>query len=298
MITHEELSIKFKLLENYDNLEQLISIDEVTFIYRNINELGVAILVDQDLVIFEKSSNIQFYTKKLNLVNYLILSSHGATPWNHFAMICSNFLDKGDKNKRREIIKVQPLSWWNEWISLLGNVQVSKKIYDILGEMVCFKILLENGIEALWSGIESSSSHDISSVPCDYEVKSTITKYKTEITISSQYQLSNFDKELKLLFCRFEKSPIGISISSVYDELVQIGIAPCTLDASLKKYDLYKGSSLFNETYTILEILEFKINENFPKITNESFKNNKIPINIVHLQYSIDLAGLEFSLLQ
>ena len=64
-------------------------------------------------------------------------------------------------------------------------------------------------------------------------------------------------------------------------------------------YTLVKKSSFFNElwykkTYKVLEIRKYNIDDRFPKIVSNNFKDNKIPENIINIKYVIDLDGIEY----
>lgn len=46
------------------------------------------------------------------------------------------------------------------------------------------------------------------------------------------------------------------------------------------------------EKYVILEVLKYSVDESFPKITPEMFKNETIPPGIKQLSYDVDLSLL------
>ena len=45
----------------------------------------------------------------------------------------------------------------------------------------------------------------------------------------------------------------------------------------------------------MLEKRIYEVNDEFPKITNTSFKENHIPDSIIQITYTIDLDGLNYT---
>ena len=134
------------------------------------------------------------------------------------------------------------------------------------------------------------ASHDIELPQYSIEVKSTTEKYNAEIHVNSQYQLeNNTERPLKLIFVRLEKSQIGYSIKDVIERL------------KTKNYDINSltrieniGTSSINEKYRILEARLYNIDDNFPKITLKSLKNDELPNGIVKIEYIVDLDDIDY----
>lgn len=55
-----------------------------------------------------------------------------------------------------------------------------------------------------------------------------------------------------------------------------------------------KGSSARNKKYKLHEARKYKIDKDFPSITVNNFKGDKIPEGIVKIVYDVDLNGLEY----
>ena len=105
----------------------------------------------------------------------------------------------------------------------------------------------------------------------------------------------NSNTPVYLYFIRLEKSDnLGISINDVRDSLVQKGYDKKLIEEQLKKLDYEYGLSSRNEKYKVLETRRYLIDENFPKISTESFKNNKIPDSIIHITYTVDLTNVKY----
>ncbi len=60
---------------------------------------------------------------------------------------------------------------------------------------------------------------------------------------------------------------------------------------SLKKLQLPKGSPERNEFYRALELKEYPITDDFPRVTPESFVNGCIPPGVTDFKYSINLSN-------
>ena len=78
------------------------------------------------------------------------------------------------------------------------------------------------------------------------------------------------------------------------DRLCSIGFDKNSIESQLTISGFENGRSIRNKKYRIIEKRKYKINDNFPKITNESFKDNKFPKSIVKINYTIDLDGIEY----
>lgn len=283
-----------------NNAIQLTKLDEMfpAWVVRFDDWYGVGIPFIEDMLISEKFFNVRLISRKLIIGNkeqtLLLLTSTVEALRIEFASICAQFVYPGVNGIERLSIVEDPVSWWKRWRELLGNSVVDKPVYSILGEMLALEQI--SGIEDFpkWSAL-TQSTHDIEADNCSYEVKSTINRYDAKVTINSQYQLSiPRDKRLKLIFCRFEMSPIGISISDMVQRLVVKGYEREQLEKGLEKYNLEKGCSARLEKYKLLEMRMYNVDAAFPIITSESFKDSKIPEGISQLTYTVELTGLGY----
>lgn len=259
------------------------------------NSNGVAIKVDNHIVVNEKFTNMRFFTRDYLIdgteTRLLLITSNISYLRNEFAKICRDFVELGPNNENRNLLTTEPLKWWKHMKELIGNANKNIPVYNIIAEMLCFNYLVERHEYVEWSG-PFGGSIDIATSSGYFEVKSTTKRYESVIQISGQFQLVT-DKPQHLLFCRMEKSSNGFSIDKLVDILIQNGIESDYIEERLEGLGLPKGSSSRQETFNLLECSSYKIDEDFPKITPESFKNNHIPKHIVQINYSIDLSGLE-----
>ncbi len=267
-------------------------------VIRSSDGYGVAVIYNDEKDVYEKFANSILYTQNLTIDGvenrYLILKCTLDSLRYEFATLCAQFVDPGQNGVDRINLLQSPLNWWEQWKELLGNTISNQRVYSIIAEMLVLYDLFKKDKSIEWSSI-NLGSHDIESDSCAYEVKSTLKKYDSTITINSQYQLNN-NKLLELYFCRLEKSKLGISINDIYYKLIQCGYSKEKLDKQLYHLGYEKGTSIRDEKYKVLEKRKYKVDNKFPKIVESSFKGNRIPDSVIHIIYTIDLEGLDYTL--
>ena len=256
---------------------------------------GVAIEVDKNIEVNEKFSKMNFFTKNYLIegkeIRLLAITSDVNHLRNEFAKICRDFVELGPNSETRNMLTIEPLKWWLHMKELLGNANRNMPVYSVIAEMMCFIYLLDHSGKVEWDG-PYKGSVDLISTYGYYEVKSTINRYKSIVQINGQYQLLG-DKSQRLLFCRLEKSPHGVSINDLSAKLVQMGVQEEYIEERLETLGIQKGSTARRESYKLLECSSYKVDQSFPRITPESFKNGQIPKHIEQISYSIDLTGLD-----
>lgn len=261
---------------------------------------GIGIPNISNQTISERFSSVRIWSQTMNIggeeKNLLLLSSEIEYLRYEFAAVCAEFTDPGGDGELRRILTANPTQWWEKWRSLLGNSVQNKLAYSVLGEMLIYKHLLMNGEAAKWSAIEKST-HDIETNSRSYEVKSTIKRYESSVTINSQYQLKKPADGLYLCFCRFEESLAGKSIEDMANEIAALGDSYDQINIALEKMGFEKGSSARNKKYKLHEARKYEVNEKFPQITTDSFVDGKMPDGIVKLVYEVDLNGLNYSVI-
>ena len=221
----------------------------------------------------------------------IILSIEGNEIVDSFAAFCGIFIDPGENGTQRKKIQDNPISWWNEWKELLGNKNIEERIYDTLGELIALYYYVKNEFDPEWNGPEGNS-YDIETKDFFVEVKSTVSKSKKEITISSNYQLYPY-KPLFILLCKFEPMVYeGYSIDNLLDNFKSIGYNTQLLNEKLKLKGFEENMSIRRKKYVLHEMLLYKVDDFFPKITKESFVGGSIPIGITGITYTVDLSGL------
>lgn len=258
---------------------------------------GVGIPVPEDKIVSEQFSNAKLHTKEIIIqgtaYNMLMLSSSVEELRMEFAAVCAHFADPGESGSERKSLADDPVAWWERWRNLLGNSIQNKPTYSVLGELMVFKYLFEQGENPDWKGTEGST-HDIELSERSFEVKSTISRYDLMVTINGQFQLLNRGKQLNLIFCRFEPSNLGISINSVVEDLVSAGVSRDRLNSQLAKMGLEIGSSARAEKFKLHEARSYTVDEGFPAITPYSFKGDRMPEAIKKITYKVDLSNIDY----
>jgi len=216
---------------------------------------------------------------------------------NEFGVICEHMVSVESGIAVRQALLADPLVWWERWRHLLGNALVDKHGYDVLAELLALETLVIGGCSCEWSG-PFGGVVDIRTPTTDYEVKSTISRYRSVINISGQFQLAaSSGKPLHLIHFRFEPVDEGLSIDLVCDRLVALGIDAAVLEGALQRLGMEAGCSARKETYNLLEALSYSVDDSFPRITPASFRGGVLPAGVVQFEYSVDLSGLKSKLL-
>lgn len=228
------------------------------------------------------------------VIKLLILECGTESVRREFAVFCAEFLNPGDDNSDRHALLADPFKWWRKWCELIGNSVHTKKPYQILGELLTLETLIQSGIQARWQGA-AGNTQDIDTDRFACEVKSSLNRYATQITISSKFQLDLHGKPLKLAFVRFEQSEGGDSLEQAVNRLTALGCDKSRLLGLMARQGVTLGNLAYTTSYNLLEMRFYDVNESFPFITDASFVVGHIPENIIQLNYTVDLTGLPYS---
>lgn len=277
-----------------------VSLEYPAWVLRFDGWYGVGIPYDNTNVVSEKFANAKLFTRHMVLgdenYNLLILASTEESLRMEFAAICAEYCEAGISGERRAKLINNPLNWWKSWRNLIGNAVRIKKVYSIISELLLLNHLKKKGFNPVWSG-SNGGTHDIEIAGKDYEVKSTLNRYDETITISSQFQMNTHQKKLSIVLFRLEPSSNGISINRLVDTLFDNDANRDQVEASLSNMGLEIGTSARETSYNLLEIREYEVDEKFPLLTLESFKENKLPTNIKQITYTLSLENLEYKAL-
>lgn len=267
----------------------------LAWVAKESDKYGVFIPYENSIDIYEVFSGIQLESTEVTISNknhrVLYLHSKNKALRLEFSMIAAHFVDPGPNGEARSALNLNPQDWVNNWSSLLGNSFRKKSVSSLLGELIILDHLYHTDKDVVWTG-KSKGTHDIESTTANYEVKSTILRYDSLISISSHHQLES-DLPLYLFFVRFEKSKSGVSLSKVLDSLLSNGYSTEIIDI-VTKFGYSELKSEYKETYKVLEIRKYVIDENFPKILMEDLQELDKSNCIVKVQYTIDLNGLQY----
>lgn len=267
------------------------------YVIRISDGYGVAIEASPELEVAEKFNSCRFHTGYISigdeLKNYLILRSAFEEFRYEFAAFCAEFVSPGENGESRKTLLENPHAWWAKWKELVGNINQDQRVYNVIAEMMVLEHKLRTDANAEWAATRMSS-HDIECIDESCEVKSTVKRYGAEITISGQHQLEHF-KRLFLYFCRLEESLEGVSINGMKERLIHAGYEEGKLELELEKQGFERGANIRNKKYKALEKRKYEVDDSFPRIVQESFKGNKYPNAITHIEYTIDLDGIKYT---
>lgn len=279
------------------------SIDEklFTITLKEQNFYGIGILNENDIEINDEFSNVRLQSQKINyegtVYNLLVLSSSLHEHRQAFSAICLDFAKPGENNENRSNVVDDPVSWWRKWRELLGNISVEKRPYAVIAEMWLFKKELENqhpNVE--WVG-SKGKSHDIEGELYHIEVKSSVSQFNNEITISNQFQLDG-EKPLYIAFVKLEESEEGMSINGLVKELVHLGVRIEEIEESLYRLRLPLGNTARQKKFKIIEARKYLVDEEFPIINANSFKDNKIPKHVKKISYTVDVSPFDYEVIK
>lgn len=267
------------------------------YIIRIPDGFGVAIPVAPDMEVAERFNSCRFHTSMIAIGgtpnNYLILSSAFEEYRYQFASFCAEFVSPGENGSNRTALLSDPYSWWKKWKELIGNTNREQKVYSVIAEMMVLEHKLKTDNTTEWAAT-NMGSHDVECNDESCEVKSTVKRYGAEIVISGQHQL-NHVKRLFLYFCRMEESLEGMSINEMKDKLVDSGYDEGKLELELQRQGFERGANIRNKKYKVLEKRKYEVDDSFPRITQDTFKGDRYPKAITHIEYTIDLDGITYT---
>lgn len=263
------------------------------WVIKNGKNFGVAIEYSGS-IINERFSNCKICSEDLSsagkVQHYLTLTCSQEKLRYEFASVCAQFVAPGTNGTERNRILANPTEWWEQWRSLMGNAVVDHEVYSVIAEMLILNHLYKNNKTVEWTATKAGSK-DIESPNESFEVKSTIVRYGSLITVAGQFQLQQ-SKPLHLYFCRMEESPSGYSINDAKKMLVENGYDKNKIEIELEKLGFEDGTKKRKKKYKLLEVREYNVDKNFPKITLESFVNKQMPTAVVQLSYTLDLDAI------
>lgn len=267
---------------------------ELGYVYKYDSYFGVAVKNDLKTEVYEEFNAVRFRSDSLVEVNkdempehYLMLECNNFDFIHEFSLIGAEFSETN-----REKLLHNPLNWWDSWSEMLGDIKSSALASDVFAELLAYAYFVREGNNVTWKPSDYLSQ-DLEMDDFNLEVKSTMMKYQSRITVSSQFQVDNLDnKDVKLLFVRLEKSESGHSINDIVKSLPDDHAKFVSNELALIGYNLISKKS--NQKFRVLEIRLYNIDNLFPKITLDSFVDRHLPVGITGITYEVDLDGLSY----
>ena len=97
-----------------------------------------------------------------------------------------------------------------------------------------------------------------------------------------------------MTFCTFELTAgQGESINSLVRDLRLLGYNVAAINEALEKKGFGVGKSDRNKTFILHSMYQYIVDENFPKVIEQSFVDGVLPKGIIDISYTVDLNGLE-----
>ncbi len=221
-----------------------------------------------------------------------------------FLILCTDLLNvlttKTDEERITLINLNKRLDYWRQFLkrSRVDRLSAEAEI-GLIGELILLDSLLDSDPNfdpmSSWGG-PLGASHDFSTGDVAIEVKTTTTKQKRFVKISSEFQLDAGGVE-KLFLAHLEINEV-IKSASTFNLL--------TLINGIKERLSPNSQSLFNsllacvgyrdidahyydkKQYSLTEKNFYSIIDAFPKLTNENLSPN-----ISDVQYKLNLTGLD-----
>lgn len=206
-----------------------------------------------------------------------------------FVLLCYDFLMWVSSGAD---VSGDPFVWWEEWKSMVGNADRDRRTYPVIAEMITLDMMQTEGLNPIWEG-PMAGTVDIRSDVYDCEVKSSLSRYDDEITISSALQLKRTDRDLHLRYICFEQSESGLSVDDMVGRLASHGMDPGDIESNLERLGLYRGSYSRTVRFAPVRIWDFLVDEGFPYIDESSFVSGHLPFGVKRFEYTLSLAELD-----
>jgi hypothetical protein len=183
----------------------------------------------------------------------------------------------------------------DDWKILFGGGVESNALVGLLGELVLLARLANKGRDAFaaWTG-PAGGRHDFRNGATAIEVKTTLSQVGRQVQIHGASQLMIPDGgRLVMAFVRLECVPNGsISLGILSRQLVSTGIDQSSLTDVLKDEGADPSVGTFErDRYEIREICFYEVNDDFPRITLDSFDDQALPAGVTDLSYGLDLSS-------
>lgn len=212
-----------------------------------------------------------------------------------FATVAVDLLKYAHEESGKKDPEGFPERWWARWSDLLGETASSTIVHAWLGELYVYFRLIKAGKNAKWTSLDKGIV-DFVVQGRRLEVKSTTLRQESTITASNIFQMdADNDSPLHLVHLRFaeEESSNTFSIDHLLGQLHAL-IDMSTLkkiESYLCSVGVFKGQ-LRKKRYRLIEAMAYPVDDMFPRITNQSFKDDIVPPGIAGINYEIDLAAV------
>lgn len=215
-----------------------------------------------------------------------------------FSILVNEVLDllKKDPFRPDEVCR-QVLDRWRELLERepTGSVGI-EKLVGLFGELWFLREMVQRNPNAVrcWTG-PRGARHDFSIGSLAVEIKSTLSRRGRFVEIHGHEQLEPPENgELYLVVLKLEQEPAsGQSLPELVESIVQYGGDRHTLLQLLAQVDirLLTLGEYKDIRFRLYESRIYKVNDEFPRITSNSFLGGVLPQGVISLAYQVDLSS-------
>ncbi len=250
----------------------------------------------------KKSSGVHIVPRQLEdgpkLFYYMDIVCRKDHLYELFSVVVSEMLNETVKNPE-EACKACRLVL-ERWRELLGREKTpllsTEAMAGLFSELWHLRKLLNTvscNIEC-WTGPEKSR-HDFAGPQAALEVKSTLSRQGRCFHVNGHQQLETPNEApLYLAAVKLEKTiQSGESIPDIIKDILATGCDQQLLHTKLHKigYDIHYAEIYREILFIVKENRMYVVDDDFPRITSQSFKKGVLPPGIRSLSYQIDLTN-------
>lgn len=182
---------------------------------------------------------------------------------------------------------------WKLLFSGSDNVAMEK---GLIGELYVLRhFITRYGLPvSIWEG-PMSGTKDFRLPGQNVEVKTTSSRYDYFVEINGLHQTSALQPQERMIFIRLEQTSNGsLSVQSLQNELNILTTTTSEIDEFRRRLEDYPQEVFeTSHRWEILEAVVMEMDHNFPRISAQSFVNQRLPDGIVQIKWTADLMPLE-----
>lgn len=213
------------------------------------------------------------------------------------ADIIWHLCDEGPQSGDPWIYLLKRLEGWKLLFSGSDNIAIEK---GLIGELYILRHLIARYSfpVTVWEG-PMNGVKDFRLPGQNVEVKTTSSRYGYFVELSGLYQTSILQAQERMVFIRLEQTGNGLlSVQSLVAELTRLITSPDEINEFRRKLEDYPREIFeTSNKWEVLESVVMAIDENFPRISEQSFVDHRLPNGVIQIKWTADLIGLEKTML-
>lgn len=214
-----------------------------------------------------------------------------------FAQVCLDVIESTFGSQLPGKAARERFDRWRLMMSNRKSLKLSQSaLVGLFGELTTLETLVSAAnipSTNAWVGPERAI-HDFVSGEFAIEVKSTISRNEVLIEIHGALQLDDSSVDcLWLAVHQLQKSGVGLTIDELLEEIVALGVDRVALyeKCSHMGYEWTEADKYLNDRFIVSNTEWYVVNQDFPKITPNSFGSGDLPPGVTRLRYTVDLTG-------